>query len=156
MYLKRRVRREWEIEQITNGVKLCYVWGLDCNEIKRAERIVLGMPEMNHRFPLIEQSISKERAHQILMASGIKRPVMYELGYHNNNCVGCVKGGMGYWNKIRIDFPEVFTKRAAMERRVGHSCINGVFLDELDPERGRMEGPIVDDCGIFCELDALK
>lgn len=31
---------------------------------------------------------------------------MYDLGYANNNCIGCVKGGIGYWNKIRIDFPE--------------------------------------------------
>ncbi len=37
---------------------------------------------------------------------------MYDLGYPNNNCIGCVKGGMGYWNKIRKDFPEVFQKRA--------------------------------------------
>ena len=152
--LKKRVRREWELQH--EDVELTYVWGMDCGEAVRAERILDGMPEQNHRFPMIEQSVSKSRAHQILMASGIKRPVMYELGYHNNNCIGCIKGGMGYWNKIRIDFPEVFAKRVAMERRVGHSCINGVFLDELDPERGRHDGPIVDDCGIFCELDAIK
>ena len=30
-----------------------------------------------------------------------------------------------------------------------------VWLDELDPERGRHEGPICDDCGIMCELMAL-
>lgn len=58
---------------------------------------------------------------------------MYDLGYPNNNCVGCVKGGMGYWNKIRVDFPEVFERRARQEREIGHSCIKGVFLDELDP-----------------------
>jgi hypothetical protein len=39
-----------------------------------------------------------------------------------------------------------------MERRVGHSCINGVFLDELDPEAGRDEGPIVPECGAAREL----
>lgn len=63
---------------------------------------------------------------------------MYDLGYHNNNCVGCVKGGMGYWNRIRIDFPEVFRKMAELEREIGHSCINGVYLDELAPGRGRI------------------
>jgi hypothetical protein len=76
---------------------------------------------------------------------------MYDLGYHNNNCVGCVKGGKGYWNKIRIDFPEVFAARAKMERDIGRSCINGTFLDELDPEAGRKEGPIVPECGADCE-----
>ena len=25
---------------------------------------------------------------------GIEIPVMYRLGYNNNNCVGCVKGGI--------------------------------------------------------------
>ena len=39
-----------------------------------------------------------------------------------------------------------------MERKIGASCINGTFLDELDPEAGRHAPPIVPDCGIFCEL----
>lgn len=82
---------------------------------------------------------------------------MYRLGYHNNNCIGCVKGGMGYWNKIRRDFPETFARMAAIERDVNATCLkddNGqVFLDELDPERGKDEGPIVPECGLFCDLE---
>ena len=81
---------------------------------------------------------------------------MYDLGYNNNNCVGCVKGGMGYWNKIRIDFPDVFESRAKVERRIGGTCIKGVYLDELDPDRGRHTKPICEDCGIFCELIKLE
>lgn len=54
--------------------------------------------------------------------------------------------------KIRKDFPEVFARRAREEREVGRSCINGVFLDELDPNRGRMSDEILEDCGISCEL----
>ena len=61
----------------------------------------------------------------------------------------------GYWNKIRVDFPEVFAARAAMERDIGASCINGTFLDELDPEAGRTQKIIVDDCGILCEAMQL-
>lgn len=84
------------------------------------------------------------------------RPKMYELGYANNNCVGCVKGGMGYWNHIRKDFPEVFESRAKLEREVGHSMLkdkNGsVYLDELDPDRGDMNTEIMPDCGIMCYL----
>lgn len=74
------------------------------------------------------------------------------MGYSNNNCIGCVKGGKGYWNKIRVDFPEVFASRAKLERDIGHSCIKGTFLDELDPNAGKMSEEIMDDCGIFCEL----
>lgn len=35
---------------------------------------------------------------------------------------------------------------------IGHSCINGTFLDELDPDAGRMEKEIMQDCGIMCYL----
>ena len=154
-WLKKRVRKEWEQEH-ADLFHLRYVWGMDAGEAHRADRIRETMTEVDHSFPLIDRRIGKAEAHEILRASGIKRPAMYELGYHNNNCVGCVKGGMGYWNKIRVDFPDVFRDRAGLEREVGASCINGVFLDELDPERGRHDGPIVDECGIMCELQALS
>lgn len=151
-YLKRQVRQQWEYEQIE---PLRYVWGMDYKEKGRADRLFEAMPDKQHVFPLIERRMSKEQAHEVLAASGIKRPAMYDLGYHNNNCVGCVKGGMGYWNKIRVDFPEVFAQRAALERVAGASCINGTFLDELEPERGRHEPPIVGDCGILCQVLGL-
>lgn len=151
-YLKRQVRQQWEYEQ---AEPLRYVWGMDFQEKSRADRLFETMPEKQHVFPLIERKMSKEQAHEVLAASGIKRPAMYALGYHNNNCVGCVKGGMGYWNKIRQDFPEVFAQRAKMERIANASCINGTFLDELDPERGRHEPPIVGDCGILCQVLGL-
>jgi len=148
-FLKRRVRQEWEM---TINQPLRYVWGMDYNEVDRADNLFDSMPKQEHLFPLIEHQITKKQAHEVLKASGIDRPAMYELGYHNNNCVGCVKGGMGYWNKIREDFPEVFWKRAKLEREIGASCIKGVYLDELDPSKGRHSPPIVDDCGILCEL----
>ncbi len=80
---------------------------------------------------------------------------MYLLGYGNNNCVGCVKGGMGYWNKIRRDFPEAFARMAALERKLGRSCIKTktdgqVFLDTLAPDRGRFEDEPTISCGITC------
>jgi hypothetical protein len=150
--LKRRVREEWEME-ITEP--LTYIWGFDAQEQDRADSIVDRYPAQSHRFPLIEKGISKTEAHEILKASGIKRPMMYELGYNNNNCIGCLKGGMGYFNHIRKDFGDVFEKRAKLERLIGASCINGTFLDELDPSIGRHTKPIVDDCGILCEVIAI-
>lgn len=154
--LKKRVRKEWEC-----GKKdLTYVWGYDCDEIHRAERLVESMPEFKHVFPLIDRGFSKEDCHGMLKQMKIKRPTMYDLGYRNNNCVGCVKGGMGYWNKIRVDFPEVFAERARQEREIGYTCLtekkNGktvqLFLDELDPNRGRFETEILEECGIMCQL----
>lgn len=33
--------------------------------------------------------------HALAKQLGFKRPAIYDLGYPNNNCVGCTKGGMG-------------------------------------------------------------
>ena len=147
--LKKQVREMWERDN-AHKYPFRYVWGFDAGEQRRIDRVLETMPEFTHLFPLADAKMHKEEVHQVLKASGIKRPAMYDLGYRNNNCVGCVKGGMGYWNKIRLDFPDVFADRAKMEREVGASCINGVYLDELDPDAGRDQGPIVDDCGILC------
>ena len=133
-YLKKRVRTQWEYEH--KDFDITYVWGFDLKEKRRAERTVESMPQFEHEFPLIDRNLSKQDCHAMLERMGIKRPLMYDLGYPNNNCIGCVKGGMGYWNKIRVDFPDVFKKRAELEREIGHSCLNGVFLDELEPDRG--------------------
>lgn len=142
--LKKQVRHEWEAQHA--DFELTYVWGIDPHEKHRAERMMETMPEFYHEFPLIDQNVSKEKAHQICRSLGIVRPLMYRLGYNNNNCIGCVKGGMGYWNKIREDFPDVFESRAKLERDVGYSIIKGVYLDELEPTRGRLPKEIMDEC----------
>lgn len=148
--LKKAVRKKWENEHL--NYQLTYVWGMDMEEKKRAESIVKNFPEFEHEFPLIDRHLSKQDTHALAERIGIRRPIMYDMGYHNNNCIGCLKGGKGYWNKIRKDFPTVFQSRARLEREIGHSCINGTFLDELDPDAGRMEKEIMQDCGIMCYL----
>lgn len=150
--LKRRVRQLWEQ---TQHHKLTYVWGFDIEEVARAKRMQETVFEYGHEFPLIENNLSKKDCHGLLKRLGIKRPIMYDLGYSNNNCIGCVKGGMGYWNAIRNDFPEVFERRAKLEREIGHSCIKGVFLDELEQDRGR-RNEIIEDCSLMCELVVMN
>ena len=49
---------------------------------------------------------------------------MYRMGYSNANCIGCVKGGEGYWNKVRRDFPEQFEELAAVQEAIG----SGAYL----------------------------
>lgn len=146
--LKKRVRKTWESEQTE---PITYIWGMDCTEKARAAKLCESMPKYKHEFPLIEANLTKEETHGLLERLGVKRPILYDMGYRNNNCIGCVKGGMGYWNKIRKDFPDVFESRAKMERDLGHSCIKGVFLDELEPNRGR-NNEVMPECGIACEL----
>jgi len=152
-YLKKRVRKEWEDKH--TGIDITYVWGMDVNEVNRAERLKLSMPQYKHIFPLIENHLTKESSHAILQDLNIKRPKMYDLGYPNNNCVGCVKGGMGYWNKIRKDFPDVFEARSKLERKLGYSILKECYLDELDENRGTNK-EIFPECDIFCMLQQEK
>jgi len=122
----------------------------DLKQIKRAIDYSIDYGYTNPLFPLVEEKLNKENCAQIILDAGIKLPAMYELGYNNNNCIGCVKGGKGYWNKIRIDFPETFDRMAKAERKAGHSCIKGIFLDELDPKDGFTPKSIVPNCSVVC------
>ena len=155
-HLKKQVRYALEAElKEWSG----QVWGFDyCErEINRAIRFRQQNPATKPLFPLIEKMITKQDALGMLQMAGIEIPVMYRLGYNNNNCIGCVKGGIGYWNKIRRDFPDVFSHMAKVEREVGASCLKDehgrIFLDELDPNRGADVSPVVPDCSLFCSLE---
>ena len=157
-WLKKRVRKEWEYEHRFDMIT--YVWGFDCDEKKRADNLVEAMYSFEHEFPLIDKGLSKEDVHEMIARLGIKRPKMYDLGYSNNNCIGCVKGGMGYWNRIRKDFPDVFNNRAKLERELGVTMLKDrdgyIYLDELSPDRGNMNSEIMPDCGIACYLAMLE
>jgi 3'-phosphoadenosine 5'-phosphosulfate sulfotransferase (PAPS reductase)/FAD synthetase len=120
------------------------------SEIARSERFIFNFPETRPIFPLIEARIGKQECLGIIKKAGIKPPEMYSLGYPNNNCIGCVKGGMGYWNAIRKDFPVEFRRMAEVEREVGHSCIKDTFLDMLLECKGRKLKIIVPECGVTC------
>jgi len=139
------------------------VFGYTVEESKRVTQFRHNNPEVDLWCPLIDGQLTKGDCHAIIERAGIEPNAMYGLGYHNANCIGCPKGAMGYWNKIRVDFPEVFERMSRVERQIGIAC-NGtdeklpngkrkkipVFLDELDPDRGdyASEDPI--ECGVFC------
>lgn len=153
--LKKLVRRAFEREGDVQ------VFGYTASEGSRADLFVANNPEVNARFPLLELGFKHADCIALLKARAIAIPEMYALGYRNNNCIGCVKGGMGYWNKIRRDFPATFERMARLERRLDVSILrdaNGrVFLDELDPSRGRYEAEPEVECGVACgvTLEAL-
>jgi hypothetical protein len=85
---------------------------------------------------------------------------MYRLGYRNNNCRGCVKGGKGYWNKIRKDFPDYFERMAKMQDLLGPGSYfwpgdegeDRISLRELPPDAGRYEDEPDFQCGVLCEI----
>jgi hypothetical protein len=122
-------------------------------EINRAVRFKEQYNETKPIFPLIENKLTKNDCMKILQSENIEIPVMYKLGYSNNNCIGCFKGGAGYWNKIRKDFPNVFSKVAKIEREINASCLKGKFLDELEPTCGNQKNIEIPDCSINCEIE---
>jgi hypothetical protein len=126
-------------------------FGYTVDEKHRAERLTKAYPEINARFPLIEKGWTKQDCINLLHRLEIQIPAMYRLGYNNNNCIGCVKGGAGYWNKIRKDFPYQFDRMSRIEREVGHSCIRGKFLDELKETDGRDVKPFEMSCDFVCQ-----
>ncbi len=154
LVLKKHVRQKIEKELSYTG----QVFGFEYTkkEVNRAIRFKEQYPEAKPLFPLIEQKMTKPESLYFLEKQGIKRPTMYTLGYGNNNCIGCVKGGMGYWNKIKVDFPSHFKRMAEAEREVGRSCLKHKFLDELSAEEGRKQKIIMADCGNFCDIEFSK
>jgi len=150
-YLKKDVRIAFE--KIVDYSGQVFGFEYEPKQIKRAERFITQYPASLALFPLIEEKINKKQSMEMLLKAGIELPAMYRLGYSNNNCYGCVKGGMGYWNKVRVDFPDVFKRTAELERLAKHSCIKGVFLDELRPDQGRHDTLELPECGIYCEVE---
>ena len=138
-----------ESTKYINGVS-----GARCTlELKNNVRIKVEK-ETNYPVQVFGFEFSKkEMCAELLLKNGIKLPTMYELGFHNNNCIGCVKGGKGYWNMIRKHFSETFDRMAIAEREVGRSCIKNKFLDELTINEGQHDPPILPDCGTFCEVE---
>jgi hypothetical protein len=143
-----------------------HVFGYTADEQVRIDRFWDENPELFAEFPLMDAGITKPDCHARIRAAGIKLPAMYRLGYKNNNCIGCVKGQSGYWNKIRRDFPDAFAKMAATERSLNaaickkEGSVNGkrwrkrVFLDELPPDAGRYDAEPDIECGVLCVQDA--
>jgi len=115
-------------------------------------------PAVWPEWVLRAEGITKADCYKILTQAGIELPAMYRLGYRNNNCIGCVKGGAGYWNKIRRDFPEAFDRMAALERYLDHALNRlkkrPVFLDELPKDAGRFEDEDIE-CGTLCVMEEV-
>lgn len=151
LHLKKKVR--YKIEEQFKDRSQIFGFEYEKKEINRAIRFSQQYPQAKPIFPLIEENLTKEMCADILLKNGIRLPKMYELGFHNNNCIGCVKGGKGYWNHIRVHFPEKFNQMIEVENTIGHSCIKGTFLKDLNRNAGRHKPPILPDCGTFCEIE---
>ena len=142
--LKKRVRWAYQWPEDL------HIFGLTADERDRIKEFRQDNFDLWLEWNLLEAGLTKSDCLQMVKDAGIVLPMMYRLGYKNNNCIGCVKGGMGYWNKIRRDFPEMFQKMAIQERKMGvhiHDC----YLDELDPNRGNLQDEPDIECGPQCK-----
>ena len=138
------------------------VLGFDASEGDRFNAWIDSNPEYQAIAPLIDAGLSKADVLAMVERAGIELPVMYRMGYHNANCIGCVKGGAGYWNKIRRDFPAAFEEMAQIEESIGPGArllrhrsgpLKGkrFYLRELDPSSGRYDEEPNISCSAACE-----
>jgi len=151
--LKKEVR--WALEKDWRPDFQAFGFSLD--EKQRADEFANNNPDVRLIRILEERRISKLSCAMIVDGAGIDLPVLYKLGYSNNNCICCVKAtSPGYWAKMRDDFPEVFSERAQLSRELGARLtrLNGkrAFIDEIPANYNykryfRQRGF---ECGLLC------
>ena len=115
--LKRRVREKYQKE---NPEFIYNVFGYDIDEAKRAKGMTKNNPHIKPIYPLMMFGNFKNDCIEILNNAGIEIPMAYKLGFHNNNCLktGCVQGGIGYWQKMKIDIPDNYYNMAKLEHQL--------------------------------------
>jgi hypothetical protein len=150
MFLKKEVRKSYEK---LNDIQ---VFGYTAEEQDRVNRFIDANNDVNLWSILVDKGLTKSDCLAMIQRAGIELPAMYKLGYQNNNCVGCVKGGLGYWNKIRVDFPNEFKRMAALEKQLGVKILKSkgerIYLDDLPPNAGDYPKEQAIECGIFCQM----
>lgn len=135
-----------------------HLFGLTADERSRIKRFEENNPELRLEWILRDAGITKTNCYSILQEAGISLPIMYSLGFKNNNCIGCVKATSAkYWNMVRRFFPEIFWKRAKQSRDLGVRLVryHGIrmFLDEL-PSLSTDNTPEEDiECGPICLVE---
>lgn len=116
--LKRVAREKWQKKNFfTHQI---FGFEFDLKEFNRATSLRLNHPSAKAIFPLLMFGYDKQKCIEILQEKQIAVPVMYQYGFRNNNCfkTGCVQGGIGYWQKIKEDFPNKFNKMAQVEHNL--------------------------------------
>ena len=128
----------------------------DAQDITRATKLCENYPELTIKTPLIAAGLTKEAVLAMIENAGIVLPVMYRLGFHNNNCIPCVKAtSPAYWALVRKQFPAEFERLAKLSRELGvRLCrVDGerVFIDEI-PAGQKTNNPIQPSCDFLCHI----
>ena len=138
------------------------VFGYTMEEEDRFEDFRERNPELQILAPLINAGLGKEDCKAMVQRAGLVLPAMYLMGYDNANCIGCPKGGEGYWRAIRHDFPLYFEAMCLLQDEIGEGSWflryrSGPREDERFPLRELPDGPIrrnegLPSCSFFCEI----
>lgn len=148
--LKKMVRHEFQ------RVDDLQAFGYTAEERDRADRFRAQNPEIDLSTPLIEAGLTKADCKALIERAGIALPVLYRLGFRNNNCMPCGKASSPtYWNRVRLHFPDRFDRMARLSRELGSRLVqvggDRIFLDELtDSPPGNDEPDI--DCSLLCHI----
>lgn len=127
--LKREVRVK-QVQKLESDYAQIFGFDFCKKEVRRANQMIKNYAEINPKFPLIENEITRQDLFRIIKEWGIKRPTVYDH-FDNNNCIGpddskqggCVQGGIGYWQKMREVYPLKYENMAKIEHEL--SEING-------------------------------
>jgi hypothetical protein len=155
-------RLDWQLPSDLN------VWGYTADKLdaKRAVRMLKEYPAMRQRSPLVEARLTKANVLALIQGAGIALPVMYGLGFHNNNCIPCVKAtSPAYWALVRQHFPAQFERMAKLSRELGaRLTIIGrekgedgkvknvrAFIDEIPADQPTIN-PIAPACDFLCPV----
>lgn len=154
--LKRKVLDAWKLPGDI------MVFGYTAEEEDRLDDFRERNPDIRVLAPLIDAGLGKEDCKAMVDRAGLVLPIMYRMGYDNANCIGCVKGGEGYWRAIREDFPEYFEAICLLQDEIGPGSWflryrSGPRKDERFPLRDLPPGPAVRNeglpsCSFFCEM----
>lgn len=138
------------------------VFGFTVEEVDRFDDFRERNPDRPVIAPLIDAGLGKEDCKAMIQRAGIELPYMYRLGYDNANCIGCVKGGEGYWRAIREDFPEQFEANCLVQDEIGpgswflryrSGTLNGSRFPLRDlPAGNPHRNEALPACSFFCEL----
>jgi hypothetical protein len=151
--LKRRVLDQWK----QPGDVM--VFGFTAEERTRFDDFCERNPDRPAIAPLIERGLGKDDCKAMVERAGIDIPIMYRMGYDNANCIGCVKGGEGYFRAIREDFPAQFESLCQVQDLLGPGSYlhKNRITNERFSLRDLGEGPVrrnekIPACSFFCEL----
>lgn len=173
------LKRDLRIQMLKTFEYSYNIFGFDIDEPKRAKGMAKNWSHIAPLFPLLFKGLTKKDCIEMLNNEGIEIPETYKLGFMNNNCfkTGCVQGGIGYWQKMKIEFPEKFDAMAIVEHELTDMKGEPVtmlkdqskkspglvfllphpkypFMKDISMMKGRPPKPLTD-CNGFCSIDDL-